>query len=315
MTTTDKMIDDEIGHSRKTLVRSNATCEDDDTNLRSTDQSVRLVSSQTKPALSSSASKDSTCFTDATDTDLHLFIVKTLHKNEKDRKLILRTEEALIKLLNDEYRQSVTFEEMTSYERMIVHRVAAWFGLDHNVSQSGKNIVASKTDKAKIPERDFKSLIIAGKPYTDVETGRSTSKSRSSFGPSPTSCSMAAMTAGSSSRQRVNPTNQNMYYTWQPFPMVFNPPQQPLCSLMQIPSNQPGKYEYQAMPQIPWFPGANIYSGYQSNMTFQPQCSTATSYSSPLNSYDVQSSQQLNSFTSKINSNVSFVTQPSTRNY
>ncbi|KAI6201375.1 R3H domain-containing protein [Aphelenchoides besseyi] len=313
MTTTDKMIDDEIGHLRKTLVRSNATCDDDDTNLRSTDQPVRLVSSQTKPALSSSASKDSTCFTDATDTDLHSFIVKTLHKNEKDRKLILRTEETLIKLLNDEHRQSVTFEEMTSYERMIVHRVAAWFGLDHNVSQSGKNIVASKTDKAKIPERDFKSLIIAGKPYTDVETGRSTLKSRSSFGSTPTSCSMAAMTAGSS-RQRGN---QNMYYTWQPFPMVFNPPQQPLCSLMQIPSNQSGKYEtYQAMPQIPWFPGANVYSGYQNNMTFQPQCSTTTGYSS-LNCsypYDVQS-QQLNNFTAKMDSNVSFVTQPSTRNY
>lgn len=111
----------------------------------------RLVNSQTKPALSSSVSKDSsTEFTDATQTDLHSFIVQTLHKNSKDRNLILNAERELVGLMEDHTRQSVSFQPMSSYERMIIHRVAAYFGLDHNVSQDGTYVICSKTDIAKM---------------------------------------------------------------------------------------------------------------------------------------------------------------------
>jgi hypothetical protein len=33
---------------------------------------------------------------------------------------------------------------------MIVHRVAAYFGLEHNVSQGGNYVIASKSDVAKM---------------------------------------------------------------------------------------------------------------------------------------------------------------------
>ena len=38
------------------------------------------------------------------------------------------------------------YPPMTSYHRMIVHRVAAYFGMDHNVDQqTGKSVIINKT--------------------------------------------------------------------------------------------------------------------------------------------------------------------------
>ena len=37
-----------------------------------------------------------------------------------------------------------------SYDRMLVHRVAAFFGLDHNVDASGKTVVVTKGGSARM---------------------------------------------------------------------------------------------------------------------------------------------------------------------
>lgn len=39
---------------------------------------------------------------------------------------------------------------MTSYHRMLLHRVAAYFGLDHNVDPSGKSVVINKTPSTRM---------------------------------------------------------------------------------------------------------------------------------------------------------------------
>lgn len=44
---------------------------------------------------------------------------------------------------------------MTSYHRMLLHRVAAYFGLDHNVDQSGKAVIVNKTSNTRIPDQKF----------------------------------------------------------------------------------------------------------------------------------------------------------------
>ena len=36
------------------------------------------------------------------------------------------------------------YPQMTSYHRMLVHRVAAYFGLDHNVDPTGKCVIVNK---------------------------------------------------------------------------------------------------------------------------------------------------------------------------
>ncbi|XP_044163943.1 R3H domain-containing protein 1-like [Acropora millepora] len=52
------------------------------------------------------------------------------------------------------------YPPMTSYHRMIVHRVAAYFGMDHNVDQqTGKSVIINKTMNTRIPESRFLELI------------------------------------------------------------------------------------------------------------------------------------------------------------
>lgn len=76
-------------------------------------------------------------YTDNTGVDLQHFIVETLHRNYKDRMTLLRIEQDMIALVRDAKRTCHRFPAMSSYHRMLVHRVAAYFGMEHNVDQSG----------------------------------------------------------------------------------------------------------------------------------------------------------------------------------
>lgn len=42
------------------------------------------------------------------------------------------------------------FPQMTSYHRMLLHRVAAYFGMDHNVDQTGKAVIINKTTNTRM---------------------------------------------------------------------------------------------------------------------------------------------------------------------
>ena len=54
-------------------------------------------------------------------------------------------------ILLDIFRQQYfKFAQMSSYHRMLVHRVAAFFGLDHNVDQSGKCVVVNRTSNTRM---------------------------------------------------------------------------------------------------------------------------------------------------------------------
>lgn len=79
-------------------------------------------------------------YTDNTGVDLHHFIEETLHRNYKDRMTLLRIEQDMIALVKDAKRTCHRFPAMSSYHRMLVHRVAAFFGMEHNVDQSGIKI-------------------------------------------------------------------------------------------------------------------------------------------------------------------------------
>lgn len=39
---------------------------------------------------------------------------------------------------------------MSSYNRMLVHRVAAFFGLNHNIDQTGSLVVVNKTPETRL---------------------------------------------------------------------------------------------------------------------------------------------------------------------
>ncbi|KAI1717087.1 r3H domain-containing protein [Ditylenchus destructor] len=180
------------------LVRSNALCGDDDTkSLRppppqathsedaSKQQGTSLATAATKsmpthlgPGGSNFKSADSDVgrlrtkhhsnassvshasdYTDSTGVDLLQFINNTLHKNAKDREMLLNLETEMRKFIQDTSKQAYKFPKMSSYNRMLVHRVAAFFGLDHNIDQSGTVVVVNKTPSTRIPEMEFRRLI------------------------------------------------------------------------------------------------------------------------------------------------------------
>uniref|UniRef100_A0A0R3RF91 R3H domain-containing protein n=1 Tax=Elaeophora elaphi TaxID=1147741 RepID=A0A0R3RF91_9BILA len=151
----------------KVLVRSHAFSGDDDSGFsaRHTPTSHFLASRSTFSSTSFDSGHGHD-YTDSTGINLLSFITCTLHKNLKDRHMLLQLEQHMTKLIKDSTRNSQKFPAMSSYNRMLVHRVAAFFGLDHNVDQNGTAVVVNKTSHTRLPDIDFLSLIQSD-VYTD----------------------------------------------------------------------------------------------------------------------------------------------------
>ncbi|XP_045292623.1 cAMP-regulated phosphoprotein 21 isoform X17 [Leopardus geoffroyi] len=96
-------------------------------------------------------------YTDSTGIDLHEFLINTLKNNSRDRMILLKMEQEIIDFIGDNNNHYKKFPQMSSYQRMLVHRVAAYFGLDHNVDQTGKSVIINKTSNTRI--------LLPGKPF------------------------------------------------------------------------------------------------------------------------------------------------------
>lgn len=73
--------------------------------------------------------------------------------------MLLELEQLFVDFLNNFGEQSLKLPPASSYNRMIIHRVAVLFGLDHNVDNSGRCVVVSKTSNSKPPPFAFANLI------------------------------------------------------------------------------------------------------------------------------------------------------------
>ncbi|XP_031414904.1 R3H domain-containing protein 1 isoform X2 [Clupea harengus] len=98
-------------------------------------------------------------YTDSTGIDLHEFLVNTLKNNPRDRMMLLKLEQDILDFISNNESQKRKFPPMTSYHRMLLHRVAAYFGLDHNVDQTGKSVIINKTSNTRIPDQKFSEHI------------------------------------------------------------------------------------------------------------------------------------------------------------
>ncbi|XP_064595222.1 cAMP-regulated phosphoprotein 21-like isoform X2 [Liolophura sinensis] len=107
---------------------------------------------------SSSLSRDSSTdapYTDSSGIDLEEFIKMTLNRTPKDRQMLLQLEKDLLNFIQEPDHHYLKFPPMSSYNRMLVHRIAAFFGLDHNVDQTGKAVIVNKTSNTRVPEFNF----------------------------------------------------------------------------------------------------------------------------------------------------------------
>lgn len=123
-------------------------------------------------------SESSLEYTDATGIDLHQFMVDTLNSNPRDRMTLLKLEQDMIDFITSNRCVSSTcklkraslcrrawlhtvlllspfkkFPQMSSYHRMLVHRVAAYFGMEHNVDQTGKSVIINRTSSTRMYAR------------------------------------------------------------------------------------------------------------------------------------------------------------------
>jgi hypothetical protein len=111
-------------------------------------------------------------YKDFSGVDTESFITTTLRNNPKDRTLLLTLEAHFQQFIQDDEQKSHQFQAMNSYERMIVHRVAAFFGLDHNVDKNGQAVVVTKTPNTRIPNFSFQKCIPEDES-TDIISGAS----------------------------------------------------------------------------------------------------------------------------------------------
>ncbi|XP_068431495.1 cAMP-regulated phosphoprotein 21 isoform X2 [Clinocottus analis] len=157
--------------SKGKLVRSMAVCEESSpfeetqastvTNIASNCHDNEITSCieeeqerSADPKKNSLSKESSVEYTDSTGIDLQQFIVDTLNSNPRDRMMLLKLEQDMTDFItsNSPFKK---FPHMSSYHRMLVHRVAAYFGMEHNVDQTGKSVIINRTSSTRIPDQCF----------------------------------------------------------------------------------------------------------------------------------------------------------------
>ncbi|CAH1403794.1 unnamed protein product [Nezara viridula] len=145
----------------KLLVRSHAVREETSPPPEPTQEQPKQESRRHKdwqPPLSRGNSREQQ-YDGGNQVDLHQFIVETLNRNHKDRMLLLKIENELVNLANDPKRTMHKFAQMSSYQRMLVHRVAAYFSMEHNVDTSGVAVIVNTTKSTRLPETRFRDFV------------------------------------------------------------------------------------------------------------------------------------------------------------
>ncbi|KAL9911642.1 R3H domain containing protein encore isoform 1-T13 [Glossina fuscipes fuscipes] len=100
-------------------------------------------------------------YTDHGGTDLLSFFKETLNKNVKDRQLLLKIEKDLIDFVQDGNCGEMRFPSASSYNRMLIHRTAAFFGMEHNVdTETQQCVIVAPTKNTRIPDIRFRSLVL-----------------------------------------------------------------------------------------------------------------------------------------------------------
>uniref|UniRef100_A0A6Q2XI53 R3H domain containing 1 n=1 Tax=Esox lucius TaxID=8010 RepID=A0A6Q2XI53_ESOLU len=120
------------------------------------DEKEKSCEKMPRKMLSRDSSQD---YTDSTGIDLHEFLVNTLKNNPRDRMMLLKLEQDILDFISNNESQKRKFPPMTSYHRMLLHRVAAYFGMDHNVDPTGKSVIINKTSNTRIPDQKFSEHI------------------------------------------------------------------------------------------------------------------------------------------------------------
>ncbi|KAJ1672824.1 hypothetical protein EV182_006420, partial [Spiromyces aspiralis] len=84
----------------------------------------------------------------------------------KDRMFILMVDRELEVFLRDPCRQQLQFPPMTSYHRLIIHRIATYFGLNHYAGRGKRFVIISKRSDSHVPVLRFMDFIEQKEPVS-----------------------------------------------------------------------------------------------------------------------------------------------------
>lgn len=88
--------------------------------------------------------------------------METLKTNVKSRSFLIGIEKDILSFIRDESKSTYKFPVMNTFNRMLVHRVAAFFGLDHSVEKRTPDCVTvTKCDKTRIPDMKFEEVPVS----------------------------------------------------------------------------------------------------------------------------------------------------------
>ncbi|XP_012886277.1 PREDICTED: R3H domain-containing protein 1 isoform X3 [Dipodomys ordii] len=152
----DRCIDNNIDLQEKIQIQLTQSFEKEEKPSRDEADKEKASDKLPRKMLSRDSSQE---YTDSTGIDLHEFLVNTLKNNPRDRMMLLKLEQEILDFIGNNESPRKKFPPMTSYHRMLLHRVAAYFGLDHNVDQSGKSVIVNKTSNTRIPDQKFNEHI------------------------------------------------------------------------------------------------------------------------------------------------------------
>lgn len=123
------------------------------------DPSTRV---KTDRAAQRDSSTETSSILDATGCDVDEFLRHAFLKHPKTRPVLLKIEEALNAFVIDQLAREHRFPHMSSYQRMLVHRMAALYGLEHNIDPSRKAVLVTKPTTssyvARLPTLSFKQM-------------------------------------------------------------------------------------------------------------------------------------------------------------
>ncbi|KAI9142707.1 single-stranded nucleic acid binding R3H [Paraphysoderma sedebokerense] len=109
--------------------------------LSRSDSAVRISPSPTPSGKNSSE--------DASGPFIDKFLLAAL-RNPNDRAFLLRLDTDIEAFMNDESRMSLEFPRMNSYQRLVVHRASAYWGLSHMLNQVKQCVVLHKTPDSTV---------------------------------------------------------------------------------------------------------------------------------------------------------------------
>ncbi|ORX60824.1 hypothetical protein BCR36DRAFT_407824 [Piromyces finnis] len=98
------------------------------------------------------------------------FIVERL-EDDNDRMFILRLEYEMTNLIKNKKETSIEYQNMNSYQRLIIHKIANYFKLCHINDRNNCSVIVIKTVATRIPKKSFNDIIAKPDDSNELETG------------------------------------------------------------------------------------------------------------------------------------------------